>query len=442
MRHVLLSVCLLAAVSDFAYAQKFTLSVTPAEARISGFDKVGNKVVLGVGSAKLKLEKKGSNRFLIEAPGFAVVDTVFARGGKYGKVVNYTMGARSVNVTVLPFDAEFTVDGIRKPPGHVIIPVGKSVTVEARKSGYKPERRVYSNESGAQIPLTERLELRDKSVGVQPTIPRSTSVNTNPPTVSVDGNVVGTGNVNVVVPFDKCVTVTVSSAGYKPESRPLCSNVQLPLTLPVSLLDRLVTVTTVPPNAGIHVDGKLVGRGTFDVVVKNEMCVKVHAQLSGYALEQREFCNRDNTPIPDEIRIDLPIDEAYTSSIQSDQANVNFTVEVGGGRTPDQAWRTISQVVLGSFDVLEITDKETGYMRTAWEATKFSNSIVRTRVIVKLGDTSPLKYVVKIASEHAPLRRLNKEDETSVKDDQDFREWDRIMNSYKDIINEMQARLR
>jgi hypothetical protein len=55
---------------------------------------------------------------------------------------------------------------------------------------------------------------------------------------------------------------------------------------------------------------------------------------------------------------------------------------------------------------------------------------------VKLGDTSPLKYIVKIASEQSGFAK------TSVKDDDAFEEWDRILNSYKDIINELQARLR
>ena len=60
----------------------------------------------------------------------------------------------------------------------------------------------------------------------------------------------------------------------------------------------------------------------------------------------------------------------------------------------------------------------------------------RTRVIVKLGSTSPLKYVVKVASERAD------DPNVSVKDDEQFGEWDRVLKSYKDIINELQARLR
>ena len=129
-------------------------------------------------------------------------------------------------------------------------------------------------------------------------------------------------------------------------------------------------------------------------------------------------------------------DEAFEASEKSDQANVNFTIEVNAAKTPDDAWKLISQIVLGKFDVLEITDKDTGYMRTSWVVTNFSDNTVRTRVIVKLGDTAPLKYVVKLVSEQSGEPR------TSVKDDEKFGEWDRLLKGYKDIITEMQARLR
>ena len=443
MRKVIPVLCLIIGAVSTASAQSFTLAVTPGTTQIFGYDNVGTRVLLGTGTAKIKLEKNSANRFTLQAPGYATKDTVFTRGGKYPKTVNLAMTTRVVNVTMLPFDAELLVNGGAHATGPVLIPAGKPVTVEVRKRGYKTEQRIYNNEPGSDLPLNERIELRDKSVNIQPSIPRSTEIGAKPASVYADGNLLGTGNVNVIVPVEKCVSVTVSAPGYKPENPPaFCGNAQLPAVYPVVLLDRVVTVTTVPPNASISVDGNVVGCGTFDVVVRNDQCANVKAELTSYADEERQFCNNVNARIPDAVRIELRPDEAYSSSIQSDQANVNFTIEVGAGRTPDVAWRTISQVILSSFDVLEITDKETGYMRTAWEATKFSSSIVRTRVIVKLGDTSPLKYVVKIASERAPLRRLGRTEEISVKDDQEFREWDRIMNSYKDIINELQARLR
>lgn len=91
---------------------------------------------------------------------------------------------------------------------------------------------------------------------------------------------------------------------------------------------------------------------------------------------------------------------------------------------------------MSEFDVLEVTDKETGYIRTAWEVQSFNGeSTIRTRVIVKMADSNPLKYMIKIASERA-------DKVVSVKDDQEFEEWNRILKRYQYIIEEAQARLK
>ena len=96
----------------------------------------------------------------------------------------------------------------------------------------------------------------------------------------------------------------------------------------------------------------------------------------------------------------------------------------------------MSLIVLSSFDILEITDKETGYLRTAWAISRFESSTVRTRIIVKQGDIDPIKFVVKIISEFTPDR------DVSTNCDQCFGQWDRLLYQYKDIINEMIFRLR
>jgi len=74
-------------------------------------------------------------------------------------------------------------------------------------------------------------------------------------------------------------------------------------------------------------------------------------------------------------------------------------------------------------------------MRTAWQVQSFNGkSTIRTRVFVKLGDSNPLKYVIKISSERA-------DGLVSVKDDQEFEEWNRILKKYQNIIEEAQSRL-
>jgi hypothetical protein len=102
----------------------------------------------------------------------------------------------------------------------------------------------------------------------------------------------------------------------------------------------------------------------------------------------------------------------------------------------DQAWKIISQIVMEKFDVIEITDPVTGYVRTAWNVKIFGNGkTIRTRCIVNLGSIEPLRYVVKLVSEQSTVSG------TSVKEDENFKEWDRLLNTYKDVISEIQARI-
>ena len=81
-------------------------------------------------------------------------------------------------------------------------------------------------------------------------------------------------------------------------------------------------------------------------------------------------------------------DEAHRQSISTDLANVNFTIAVRPEILEDDAWKLLGSIVTTEFDVLEVIDKETGYMRTAWQVEGFNGSTIRTRVIVKLGDSN------------------------------------------------------
>jgi hypothetical protein len=56
-------------------------------------------------------------------------------------------------------------------------------------------------------------------------------------------------------------------------------------------------------------------------------------------------------------------------------------------------------------------------------------------LIVKLGSTDPLTYKIKLVSEQSGMPQ------TSVKSDELFKEWDRVLRKYKEIIHEIQTRL-
>jgi hypothetical protein len=163
--------------------------------------------------------------------------------------------------------------------------------------------------------------------------------------------------------------------------------------------------------------------------------VEVIVEKSGYVSTSKNYCNEDNVqPPPPADHIILPLDEAFTSSVQSDQANLNFTIETS---KPEQdAWKILSQITMNYFDNIELSDRETGYLRTSWNVNNFKDNTIRTRIIVKQADIAPLKYTIKLVSEYSGKAR------TSVKEDQLFLPWDRILNTYKDVISEFQSRLR
>ena len=85
-----------------------------------------------------------------------------------------------------------------------------------------------------------------------------------------------------------------------------------------------------------------------------------------------------------------------------------------------------------------MSDRETGYLRTAWLYKPFANGrvIVRTRIIVTRQSTDPLRHNVKMASERNRLPGV------TARDDENFEPWGRLLASFKDTIVEMQNRLK
>ena len=114
---------------------------------------------------------------------------------------------------------------------------------------------------------------------------------------------------------------------------------------------------------------------------------------------------------------------------------MNFSITINDRLTEDQAWKTMSQIIMNKFDLLELADRNTGYMRTAFNLSYFKGNTVRTRIIVKSGSTDPLRYVVKIVSEASGAAR------TKANEDEKFKKWPRILKTYDGIIDELQARL-
>jgi hypothetical protein len=110
-------------------------------------------------------------------------------------------------------------------------------------------------------------------------------------------------------------------------------------------------------------------------------------------------------------------------------------VEINSKYEPSDAWKLTTQIVTDYFDAIEVADKETSYLRTAWSIQSFEQNTIRTRLIIKLGNSNPLTFKVKLVSEYSGNSG------TSVKADEQFHEWDRVLRKYQNIISDFSTRL-
>ncbi|NQU87059.1 MAG: hypothetical protein HQ541_14985 [Mariniphaga sp.] len=418
-------------------AQKTVIiQTTPTDAKILIDNPSTGPSELGIGTAQIKLGKNPVS-VIIEKEGYEPVKKTFIKSGGGEKTEQLVLRNRIVKVTSNIYDAEIFKDGVLIGKGareyEILIKENSNVTLAAKSPGFLTKTVVYYNMSGRpEPPISDALLLEDRVVNVT-THPANTSI-------LVDGVLIGEDARPVNVPRGSCVTVTISKEGYADIEKSYCNkeNMTEPAINEVFVLkDRVVQINTTPDNAQIKVDGKVVSNNGFKLLVMEDQCVEVEVSKESFDTQRKNYCNTTNMgnlPITDHI--DLVEDEAWTSSIQSDQANVNFSISVNPTLEEETAWKTLSQIILDKFDILEITDRATGYLRTAWHIKAFNNgTIIRTRIIVKQGNIEPLKYIVKIVSEISIVKNV------SVREDENFREWDRLLKTYKDLISEMQARL-
>lgn len=422
----------LVAVMGACKPKTVLLTVTPSTTRVYGTTPRGDSL-LGRGQATVTLKKEGT-RITLNADGYRPVSRVLTTADAQSGELRLALTAWRFQINVDPFDAESRVDGVVQPSRSFVLEVerDKARTLEITKPGFRRIVKRYENLDGTQPPAIERFQLTDRAV-LLTVAPAGT-------TIEVAGKPIGENAAEIAIPPGQCTAVRVVRPGYLPVEKQYCEGAAfaaLPLTDKIELRDRMVALTAEPATADIFVGGRKVSTGQFNVAIRTGTCTEVRLEAPAFSTQRREYCNQDNAqPIPFEDLVKLGRDEAWDLSMASDQANVNFTIEVGNQRAADDAWKTISQIVTNSFDVLEVTDKETGYLRTGWNVRRFSDKVIRTRVIVKLADANPLKYTIKLASEKSDDGRA------TVKDDELFREWDRVLLQYKDLINEVQSRLR
>lgn len=208
------------------------------------------------------------------------------------------------------------------------------------------------------------------------------------------------------------------------------------LLIPAAIFSQSVNISTSESDAQITVNGQQVSTGSYKLKLDKNECYKVKALKTGFLKYEADVCGKKAGPeAPKSLHFEMKVDDAEEASIKTDQANVDFEIIVDKDLTVDEAWKRTSQIVTDYFDAIEVSDKETSYLRTAWSVQSFAQNTIRTRLIIKLAKSEPLTFKVKLNSEYSG------QSTTSVKADEQFRDWDRILRKYRNVINDFSSRM-
>lgn len=426
--------------SFHSFSQKLQLTANHSDAKfilLNDYDD-SEKQELGTGSVEFKLDKDSKNRIKIVKPGYKAEIKEYNRDLKWDKEQRINLDTRQVDISAEPFDAEIYVDGrlIGTKLIYLYIAKDRFLTVEIKKPGFATVTKVYYNQPDKETPpFKEHFTLKDRQVRLEVTPADAT--------VAANGISVGRGNQDIKIPFGDCVTVTVSKEGFVNYEKVHCNkegDPEPPVRDKVALEDRLVKITTAPNDASIEIAGKRVGNGSYDLKVPKNACVEIRVTKDGFIRYIKNYCNQPNMQEPPKSDfLEMQVDEAYTSSVSSDLANVRITVPIDSKHSPEDAWKILSGIVTGYFDILETVDFNTRYLTSSWQVQNFQSSIIRTRLVVSNGGNSNQEaYAVKLISQEAYLDGRNP---VTVKDDEKFTDWARILKKYDGLIQEIQARL-
>lgn len=204
----------------------------------------------------------------------------------------------------------------------------------------------------------------------------------------------------------------------------------------VYVSSQTVKISASEPDANIVVNGANVGTGSYKLSLEKKDCYKIKVEKPGFLKYESTVCGKKAGPEPpSSLYFEMKKDDAEEASIKTDQANVDFQIEVNPDLDITEAWKLTTQIVTDYFDAIEVSDKETSYLRTAWSVQSFQQNTIRTRLIIKLSKSAPLTFKVKLNSEYSGVNG------TSVKADEQFRDWDRILRKYKNVVSDFSNRL-
>ncbi|MCL6261409.1 hypothetical protein M3O96_20080 [Aquiflexum sp. TKW24L] len=130
-------------------------------------------------------------------------------------------------------------------------------------------------------------------------------------------------------------------------------------------------------------------------------------------------------------------DEAYGLSLLSEKINIRFRLATRASISSADAWQKLISIVTKEFDVLETVDFNAGYLITAWKLDIFNDETltIKSRVIITHnGDTSENNYSIKMVSQYG-------NGEPDKLEDSNFKDWNKMLKKYYDILDEIEMRL-
>jgi hypothetical protein len=201
-------------------------------------------------------------------------------------------------------------------------------------------------------------------------------------------------------------------------------------------LAQKINISASESDAQISINGKSVSAGSYILKIEKDQCYNVKVFKASFLKYDANVCGKKAGPeAPKTLFFDMKKDDSEEASVKADQANIDFEIAVNPELSQTDAWKLVTQIVTDYFDAIEVSDKETSYLRTSWNIKTFAQNTVRTRLIIKLSKSNPLTYKVKLNSEYSGNNG------TSVKADEQFREWDRILRKYENVISDFSTRL-
>lgn len=205
--------------------------------------------------------------------------------------------------------------------------------------------------------------------------------------------------------------------------------------MPFTILAQKTTISVNVPTATIKINGRVAGTGMVNKIkIPKGDCITVEVENDAYIPQKFDLCNQHLMPkIEKTTYIELEADPSYDASTASNYANNDIVLSPKSGDVNDN-WIQIVRMVVTHFDALEVNDNEVNYLRTSWVVDNFKSFTIRTRLIVRLTNENPQEFRFKVISERAVGQQ-------SVRADELYRPWDRILKRYSSFIDELQSRI-